>query len=38
MGTILAVLIVFKHRANIGRLIRGEEPKIGEKKKGGKVS
>ena len=33
MGTILAILIVFKHKANIVRLIRGEEPKIGERKK-----
>lgn len=27
----LALLVIFKHRSNIGRLISGEEPKIGEK-------
>jgi acyl phosphate:glycerol-3-phosphate acyltransferase len=27
----LALLIVWKHRANIGRLRRGEEPKVGQK-------
>ena len=31
-GTIIAVLVIIKHRSNIGRLIRGEEPKIGERK------
>ena len=29
---IIAVLIVWLHRANIGRLMRGEEPKVGGKK------
>lgn len=29
----IAVLIIFLHRANIGRLIKGEEPKIGAGKK-----
>ncbi len=29
---LIATLVFFKHRANIGRLIRGEEPKIGRKK------
>lgn len=29
---VVAVLIVFLHRANIGRLMRGEEPKVGGKK------
>ena len=33
IGTVMAVLIIIKHRANLGRLIRGEEPKIGHKKK-----
>lgn len=33
MGSVLAILIIMKHRANIVRLIHGEEPKIGEKKK-----
>ncbi len=28
-----AMLIIVKHRSNIGRLRRGEEPKIGQKKK-----
>lgn len=28
---IVAVLIVWLHRANIGRLMRGEEPKVGSK-------
>ena len=26
---VLAVLVIFKHRANIGRLMRGQEPKVG---------
>lgn len=30
--TIIALLIIWLHRANIGRLMRGEEPKIGGKK------
>ena len=29
---IIAVLIIWLHRANIGRLARGEEPKVGAKK------
>lgn len=33
MGTVMAVIILVKHRANIGRLIRGEEPKMSFKKK-----
>lgn len=28
---IIALLIIWLHRANIGRLVRGEEPKIGKK-------
>ncbi len=28
---VIAVLIIWLHRANIGRLLRGEEPKIGSK-------
>ena len=28
----IAALVYIKHRANIGRLFRGEEPKIGQKK------
>ncbi len=32
-GVILAVLILFTHRANIGRLMRGEENKFGSQKK-----
>ncbi len=34
IGSIMALIIIVKHRANIGRLIRGEEPKMfGNKKK-----
>jgi len=33
MTAILAVLVWFSHRENIARLLRGEEPKIGGKKK-----
>ncbi len=34
IGSVMAVIVVVKHRANIGRLIRGEEPKMfGNKKK-----
>ncbi|MBN1780491.1 glycerol-3-phosphate 1-O-acyltransferase PlsY [bacterium] len=33
IGTVIALLIVFTHRANIGRLIRGEENRFGSKKK-----
>ena len=29
---VIAVLIIWLHRANIGRLLRGEEPKVGSKK------
>ena len=25
----IAAIVIFKHRANIGRLMRGDEPKIG---------
>jgi glycerol-3-phosphate acyltransferase PlsY len=32
MAAILAALVWFSHRENIGRLLRGEEPKIGKKK------
>ncbi len=32
-GIIIAVLLIFKHRANIGRLIKGEEPKLFAKNK-----
>ncbi len=31
-GVIMAVIVVVKHRANIGRLLRGEEPKMSFKK------
>ena len=31
-GFIMAVIVVVKHRANIGRLMRGEEPKMSFKK------
>jgi glycerol-3-phosphate acyltransferase PlsY len=30
--TAIAALIIYLHRANIGRLMKGEEPKIGGKK------
>ena len=33
IGTILGILIIIKHRANLVRLIKGEEPVIGQKKK-----
>ncbi len=33
MGTGVAILIIIKHIENIKRLIKGKEPKIGEKKK-----
>lgn len=28
IGSVLALLVLYKHRANIGRLLRGEEPKM----------
>lgn len=33
IGIVMAVIILVKHRANIGRLMRGEEPKMSFKKK-----
>ena len=34
VGTVMALIVIIKHRSNIGRLIRGEEPKMfGNKKK-----
>lgn len=33
LGVFLAVIVWLAHHANIKRLIRGEEPKIGQKKK-----
>ncbi len=32
VAVVMAAFVFFKHRANILRLIRGEEPRIGEKK------
>ncbi|HEX7800640.1 MAG TPA: glycerol-3-phosphate acyltransferase, partial [Asticcacaulis sp.] len=32
MALFMAVLIYIRHRANIVRLLKGEEPKIGKKK------
>ena len=32
IGCIMAVIVLIKHRANIGRLFRGEEPKMNFKK------
>lgn len=32
VGSVMAVIVVIKHRANIGRLMRGEEPKMSFKK------
>jgi glycerol-3-phosphate acyltransferase PlsY len=32
LAVVLAALIVFMHRENIARLVRGEEPRIGSKK------
>lgn len=29
LGVVLAVVVFVKHRANLGRIIRGEEPKLG---------
>lgn len=34
MAAVLAVLIYWLHRANIQRLLRGEEPRIGGSKTG----
>ncbi len=31
MTVVLALLIIVRHRSNIGRLLRGEEPKIGKR-------
>jgi acyl phosphate:glycerol-3-phosphate acyltransferase len=31
VASLLAVLVLFKHRSNLGRLLRGTEPKIGRK-------
>jgi len=31
-GLVMAVIVIVKHRANIGRLLRGEEPKMSFKK------
>jgi len=31
VGAVLGVLLIWKHAANIERLIRGEEPRIGAK-------
>ena len=36
MTVVLALLIIVRHRSNIGRLIRGQEPKIGRRGAGGK--
>jgi len=33
MSTVIALLLVYRHRANIQRLLKGEEDKIGSKKK-----
>jgi acyl phosphate:glycerol-3-phosphate acyltransferase len=33
VAAVLALILVYKHRANIGRLINGTEPKIGSEKK-----
>lgn len=32
IGSLMALIVLIKHRANIGRLIRGEEPKMSFKK------
>ena len=29
---VLALILIYKHRANIGRLLQGTEPKIGKSK------
>jgi glycerol-3-phosphate acyltransferase PlsY len=33
MSSVIALLLVYRHRANIQRLLKGEEDKIGSKKK-----
>lgn len=33
LGSVMALIVLIKHRANIGRLLRGEEPKMSFKKK-----
>jgi glycerol-3-phosphate acyltransferase PlsY len=30
-GSVLAVLVIYKHRSNLGRLLRGSEPKVGRR-------
>lgn len=32
IGSVMALIVLIKHRANIGRLLRGEEPKMSFKK------
>jgi glycerol-3-phosphate acyltransferase PlsY len=32
-AALLAALLIYNHRANIGRLLNGTEPKIGSEKK-----
>jgi glycerol-3-phosphate acyltransferase PlsY len=36
--TALAVLMIVKHRSNIGRLLRGEEPRAGGRARRGGVT
>jgi glycerol-3-phosphate acyltransferase PlsY len=33
VAAVIAVLVIVRHWANIGRIARGEEPKIGKKKR-----
>jgi glycerol-3-phosphate acyltransferase PlsY len=35
LAVVLAAMIIFMHRENIGRLLKGEEPRIGSKKSNG---
>jgi acyl phosphate:glycerol-3-phosphate acyltransferase len=35
LGCVVAVLIVLKHRSNIGRILSGTEPRFGRKRAGG---